>query len=130
MTCSSIETLGRMLYVPAAASDIIKADLVGLVLQILQGPFLKPFCVTAANSLYFFSCQPAVRQQLVEKLTPDSAKAVIELCLKLLEAPDDDHAALVIAAGDILYSLLPCSCSMMSSRVGKPVHGFSYRWVT
>ena len=123
-----METLGRMMHVPAAAADIIKADLAGLVLQILQGPSSESFHVTAANSLYFFCCQPASRQQLLEKLTPDSASVVIDLSLKLLEAPDYDQSALDIAAGDILCSLL---CSMVQSWVWITLyHDSPNRWST
>ena len=111
LTHSSIQTLGHMMHVPPAAADVIKADLAGLLLQILPGPLSEPFRMTAAYLLYFFSCQPASRQQLLEKLTPDSAKAVIDLSLKSLEAPDYDHAALVVAAGVVCCRAAAARCS-------------------
>ena len=115
VTCCSIETLARMLHVPAAAADINKADLAGLLLRILQGPSLESFRDTAANALYFFCSQPAGRQQLLEKLTPDSAKSLIDLSLKFFEAPEYNRSALIVATGDILCSLLSCSCSVIQS---------------
>ena len=100
LTRCSIETLCHMLHVPAAAADIIKADLAGLMLQILQGSSFESFHLTAANFLYLFSCQPAGRQLLLEMLTPDSAKPIIDLSLELLEAPDYNHSDLAIATGE------------------------------
>lgn len=130
VTCCSIETLARMLHVPAAAADINKADLAGLLLQILQGPsFPESFCDTAANALYFFCSRPAGRQQLLEKLTPDSAKSLIDLSLKFFEAPEYNHSALIVATGDFLCSLLSCSCSVIQSLVeGNLYHDSSNCW--
>ena len=94
-----------MLHEPAAEADIMKADLAGLVLQLLQGPSLKSVAglsTVVLNSLYGFSCQPAGRQQLLQKLTPNSARIMIDLSLEYVEAPHACHAALVAAAGDVL----------------------------
>lgn len=90
----------------------MKADLAGLVLQLMQGPSIQSVAglsTTVLNSLYGFSCQPAGRQQLLQKLTPDSARIMIDLSLEYLEAPTACHAALVVAAGEILWRLLLCS---------------------
>lgn len=112
VTQFSIQTLYYMLREPAAAADIIKADLAGLVVQIIQGPSLKSvagFSTIVLNSLHGFSCQPEARQQLLDRLTPDSARVMIELSLDALEDPNACHTALVFAAGGAL--LLLCSFS-------------------
>lgn len=102
VTQFSMQTLFYMLREPAAAADIIRADLAGLVLQVMQGPSLKSvtgFPTIVINSLYGLSCQPEGRQQLLDRLTPDSARIMLELSLDALEAPTACHAALVFAAG-------------------------------
>lgn len=102
-----------MLREPAAESDIIKAGLAGVVLQLIQGPSLQSVAglsTVVLNSLYGFSCQPAGRQQLLEKLTTDSSRIMIDLSLKHLESPHPCHAALVVAAGENVWTLLLCSC--------------------
>ena len=110
VTQLSIQTLYYMLREPAAAADIIKADLAGLVVQIMQGPSLKSvtgFSAIVLNSLHGFSCQPQGRQQLLDRLTPDSVRVMIELSLDALEAPTPSHAALVFAAGGALVNRFP-----------------------
>lgn len=116
-TRASIATLRLMLYEPAAAADIIKADLAGLVLQIMQGPSLESSIATVINFLYHFSKQPTGRQQLLLKLTPDIARSMIDTCLKCLEAPQYDEPALIIATGDIACSLLLCRCCILHTWV-------------
>ena len=112
-TRASIATLSQMLYEPAAAADIIKADLAGLVLQIMQGPSLESSVLIVIHFLNHFSKQPTGRQQLLLKLTPDIARSMIDMCLKRLEAPQYDEPALIIATGDIACSLLLFSCCKM-----------------
>lgn len=98
-----------MLREPAAEADIVKADLAELVLQLMQGPSLEsvdglsPFLL---NALYGLSCRPAARQQLLDKLTTHSCGIMVDLSLKQLEAPNAYHAALVVAAGELLSRLL------------------------
>lgn len=113
-TCASIATLSHVLQQPPVAADIIKADLAGLVLQIMQGPSSASFDAPAVNFLYAFSKQPTGRQQVLEELTPDTARSMIDLSLKYLEASEYDHSALVIASGDIACLLL-CSCRILQS---------------
>lgn len=101
-----------MLREPAAEAHIIKADLAGLVLELMQGPSLQSVAglsTVVLNSLYGFSCQPAGRQQLLDKLTTDSSRIMVDLSLKYLEAPNPCHASLVVAAGENGRTLLLCS---------------------
>ena len=98
-----------MLREPAAEAHIITADLAGLVLQLMQGPSLQSVVglpTVVLYNLHGFSCQPAGRQQLLDKLTPDSSRIVIDLSLKYLETPNACHAALIAAAGEIFSNSL------------------------
>ena len=110
-----------MLHVPGAEAEIIKADLASVVVQFMQGPSLgsESTHVTVLNALYLFSGRPVGRQQLLEKLTPDSLRIMIDLSLNCLEAPDPNHSGLSIAAGHFL--LCTYSTLIASSTIQTPV---------
>ena len=103
----SIEALNWMFIDPAASTEMVKADLAGLLLQIVQDPALeltRPLDAAVMCGLWHLNRQPAGRQQLLQQLTPDSCRVMIDLSLKYLEDPPD-HDALACAAGK-----LPCAC--------------------
>lgn len=110
----SIEVLGWMFRVPAAAAEMVKADLAGTLLQIIQDPcmdVIHQLDAAVMGCLWLLNRQPAGRQQLLQQLTPDSCRVLIELSLKHLEAQVNHHA-LICAAGELLDPLaLECSVS-------------------
>lgn len=120
----SLELLGCMFRVPAATAEMVKADLAGSLLQIMQDPHLDDvhqLDAAVMGDLCLLNRQPAGRQQLLQQLNPDSCRVLIQLCLKHLEAPVN-HAALVCAAGELLDPVVlegSVSCSLrceLSSR--------------
>ena len=95
-----MRALAYMLSVPASATETMKADLAGIVVEIMQEPEFESdpaVSIAAMTAAYRLSFLPAGRQQLLEKLTPASSAAMIEMSLKVLEDDNSETGGMLVA---------------------------------